>query len=311
VCTRRGEKSIDTPHQFTGEARDDAVEPSEQVSRNGQDFFAFPPGGCADDGAGGAARTDRDQRRGGASGEPGIFGSVLARQFHVQMRASPKQTGHDGRDRNALGAEFGTESLRECNGSKFCAAVGQEVWHCYLAADGGDVHNPPVPAFAHGGKNGLHCVQRAPKHDVHGTLKILGVHFRKRPDLYDSRVVHQNIDWPEDSGHLFSHAADLFRTGDVADANMRPDAPGGEVGASPIKFRLVPRADRDGGTVRAKLSGQGQTQPAGAARDQNYFACKINLRPASEEAHHHVARRCRKGSDDRSFGFHRYRVEQG
>src|SRR5205085_4146355 len=123
-----------------------------------------------------------------ADGEPGVLGAVLALELAVPRAAGAHQPRAHGRYHNAAAGQLRAQALREAGHGKLADAVGQQVRHADLAADGADVDDAALAAAAHAGQRGLDGVVRAPEVDRQRLLEVAAGHGVQRTDADNARV---------------------------------------------------------------------------------------------------------------------------
>src|ERR1043166_7160873 len=169
-----------------------------------------------DDLARGALGPNRSHRQRVAEGEPCVLGAVTALEGRVARAARPHQSGADGRDDDVLLREFGAQAVGESGERELAGAVGDEVRHADLAADGRDVDDAPVAARAHLREHAEGRVERPPEVYGHRVLEVFERHLLKRPDLDDARVVDEHVHAAEMPRHHLDQLPDLRAVGHVA-----------------------------------------------------------------------------------------------
>ena len=169
--------------------------------------------------------------------------------------------------------------------------IRQQVRNCHRAADGADVHDPPVTAQV--GQGGERRVHHAEIVDVHRLAKVLHAHRIERAHLDDSRVVDQDVDAAEALHGLADEGGCLLGIADVAGDGEDAGVPDSQLGARPFQLRRIARADRHARSLARQLARHHQPEPARAPGDQDHPPRERERWKGSPQRHQGAPRACR------------------
>jgi hypothetical protein len=141
----------------------------------------------------------------------------------------------------------------------------------HLAADGGDVHDPAVPARPHVRQDGQRGAHGPPEDDGHRALEIGQPHRLLRAHLDGARVVHQQIDPAEALERPFDQDLDGGGLADVAANGQHLDPAPAEVVRGPPELVRIARAENELAAGPTELARDERAQAARAPGDDRHL----------------------------------------
>jgi hypothetical protein len=277
-----GEEAVDQLQSAGGEARRERGRGGGQAGLGRQDEMRLAVAAGIDDPPRSPPPAHRGDRQRVGQSEPRELLPPFPLEQSVDVRARAHQPGTDGGDPDTVPGELQAQGVGQSHESVLARAVGRHVRDRHLAADRGDVDDPPL-ALPQMGERCADEVERPPEVHLHGVLEILQAHVLERAHLHHASVVDQDVEAAEalDRGRhgplrVLAPPHVAGQREDPVMADRRELAPGD------VELVRIARQDREARPLQGELAGDEETEAARAPGDQGHAVPEVNGRPPAE-----------------------------